>query len=110
MPTMFRIFGPVPFYDMIRVARRGRHFVLRMIYASLLVLVLAFTWAVEVGRSSSTQQDDSRLAQQYFNFLMMMQLFAVGVLTPAYVGAAIGEEKERGTLEFMLSTDLSNRE
>ena len=32
------------------------------------------------------------------------------MLTPAYVAGAISEEKDRKTLEFLLATDLRNRE
>jgi ABC-type transport system involved in multi-copper enzyme maturation permease subunit len=38
------------------------------------------------------------------------QLLAVAVLTPAYVAGSIAEEKDRKTLEFLLATDLRNRE
>jgi ABC-type transport system involved in multi-copper enzyme maturation permease subunit len=41
---------------------------------------------------------------------MVTQFFAVGLLTPAYVGGAVSEEKERKTLGFLLTTDLNNRE
>lgn len=41
---------------------------------------------------------------------MPTQLILVVLLTPAYVGGAIAEEKDRGTLEYLLATDLTNRE
>src|SRR5262249_49386495 len=34
----------------------------------------------------------------------------IGFLTPAYTAGAIAEEKDRKTLEFLLATDLRNRE
>jgi ABC-type transport system involved in multi-copper enzyme maturation permease subunit len=109
--TGFHLFGPVLFYDMVRVARRGRYFGLRLLYAGMLVAALGLTYfEVDLTAAGSVLQRDARLAQQYFVFSMMVQMFAVGLLTPAYVGAAIGEDKERGTLEFMLATDLSNHE
>jgi ABC-type Na+ efflux pump permease subunit len=40
----------------------------------------------------------------------VMQFLAAAALTPPYVGGAIAEEKERKTLEFILATDLRNRE
>src|SRR5262249_53397414 len=57
-----------------------------------------------------TRQQASDIAQSYFEFFMVAQFLAVVLLTPAYVGGAIAEEKDRKTLEFMLATDLLNRE
>ena len=39
-----------------------------------------------------------------------MQTLAVILLTPAFVAGAIAEEKERQTLDYLLATDLRNRE
>ena len=44
-----------------------------------------------------------------FTFLAL-QVLALAVLTPAYTAGALAEEKDRGTLEFLLATDLRNRE
>src|SRR5262245_7431945 len=40
----FTLFGPVLFYDMIRAGRRGRYFLLRCLYAGLLLFILFSTW------------------------------------------------------------------
>jgi ABC-type transport system involved in multi-copper enzyme maturation permease subunit len=52
----------------------------------------------------------SEIAQSYFEALMGLQLVVVLVLTPAYVAGSIADEKSRKTLEFLLATDLRNRE
>src|SRR5437660_1620479 len=59
--------------------------------AQLTSLRLTFRW------SNSTQTWHERVGD-------------LVLLTPAYVGGAIAEEKDRKTLEFMLATDLLNRE
>ena len=41
---------------------------------------------------------------------MVVQFILVCVLTPAAVAGAIADEKERRTLEFLLATDLRDRE
>src|SRR5438046_2690039 len=38
--SWLKLFGPVLFYDMIRAARRGRYFLLRFLYALLLLYIL----------------------------------------------------------------------
>jgi ABC-type transport system involved in multi-copper enzyme maturation permease subunit len=107
-----KVFGPVLYYDMIRQARRTRFTVLLLCYVLLLVFLLA---AVAIGEASwllarTNAHDGARIAEKYFNVFMLAQFCTVVLLTPAYVAGAIAEEKERKTLEFMLATDLLNRE
>jgi ABC-type transport system involved in multi-copper enzyme maturation permease subunit len=107
-----KVFGPVLYYDMVRTARRGRFIWLRFLYALLLVFLL-FCVFVPM-RSRYGQALDARLAariaQDYFEVFMVAQFITVVLLTPAYVAGAVSEEKDRKTLEFMLATDLLNRE
>src|SRR5947209_8200400 len=42
---LFQLFGPVLFYDLIRIARRNRYFLIRALYASFLGLVLFWVYA-----------------------------------------------------------------
>lgn len=103
-----KLFGPVLFFDMLCLARRSRYFWLRMGYALLLILFLFMSWGQV--RGMDRQHEYSMLAEIYFTQFMFIQLIAVSVLTPAYVAGSIAEEKDRKTLEFMLATDLRNRE
>jgi ABC-type transport system involved in multi-copper enzyme maturation permease subunit len=107
-----KLFGPVLFYDMIRSARRGRYVLLRSLYAGLLLFFLFCVWVnAQAGRASRTdRQEAARLAEAFFETFMVVQLVAVTLLTPAYVAGAIADEKDRKTLEFLLATDLRNRE
>jgi ABC-type transport system involved in multi-copper enzyme maturation permease subunit len=101
-----KLFGPVLFYDMIRAARRGRYFVMRFLYAAVLFFVLLAVFAQ--GRGTPIRESEA--AEAFFNAFLAVQLIAVSLLTPAYVAGAITEEKERKTLEYLLATDLRNRE
>jgi ABC-type transport system involved in multi-copper enzyme maturation permease subunit len=101
-----KLFGPVLFYDMIRAARRGRYFVMRFLYAGLLFFVLLAVFANDRG----TTFDQATAAEAFFTTFLAVQLIAVSVLTPAYVAGSVTEEKERKTLEYLLATDLRNRE
>jgi ABC-type transport system involved in multi-copper enzyme maturation permease subunit len=105
-----KLFGPVLFYDMVCTARRSRYVVMRLLYALVLLGILIVMF-MEVGNDPRTRQlDSARLAQTFFAVFMIVQLVMVVLLTPAYVAGAIAEEKDRRTLEFMLATDLHNRE
>jgi ABC-type transport system involved in multi-copper enzyme maturation permease subunit len=133
-----KLFGPVLFYDLVTQARRNRFFVVRGLYALVLLVILFSVYdkffnevrtgwratslkAVQVGNSAVfvpvndypnrlTGEDLARFAQLFFGWAMMVQFLAVILLTPAYTAGAVAEEKDRQTLEFLLATDLHNRE
>jgi ABC-type transport system involved in multi-copper enzyme maturation permease subunit len=105
-----KLFGPVLFYDMVRTARRGRYFLIRCLYAGLLLFILFVVYLNTFARGSQTHHEAARFAESFFEAFTWVQLLAVLVLTPAYVAGSVADEKDRKTLEFLLATDLRNRE
>jgi ABC-type transport system involved in multi-copper enzyme maturation permease subunit len=104
-----KLFGPVLFYDMVRVGRRSRYFLFRIAYVTLLLLLL--WWVYLFGQDDSTSlQAMATFAENLFFMFMIVQLVLTLILTPAYLAGAIAEEKDRKTLEYLLATDLRNRE
>jgi ABC-type transport system involved in multi-copper enzyme maturation permease subunit len=108
-----RLFGPVLFYDLIRDGRRSRFLLIRSGYAISLLLLMAglyayWRWQPRAGPLSGG--DLARFAEMFFFTFMCAEFVAVLILTPAYTAGAIAEEKERQTLEFLLTTDLVKRE
>jgi len=108
-----RLFGPLPFHDLVRTARRGRFFLLRTVYAAALLLLMAaiyawWSWKLPPGRPSGAAL--ARFAEQFFLAFMAAQFTAALVLTPAWVASAIAAEKDLQTLDFLLATDLDKRE
>src|SRR5437773_1513327 len=106
------VFGPVLFYDLVRIARRSRYIFIRIAYAALLLLILWATYASFYGHNnvSIPAQEMSKVASTFFFYFLIAQLAVVVLLTPAFTASAIAEEKDRKTLEFLLATDLRNRE
>lgn len=104
------LFGPVLFYDMVRTARRNRYVVIRTLYAAFLLLLLFWVYSLVSESGVDNRAMAARMAEDFFETMMVVQLVAVVLLTPAYLGGAIAEEKERRTLEFILATDLRNQE
>ncbi|HEV8062716.1 MAG TPA: ABC transporter permease subunit [Gemmataceae bacterium] len=107
------LFGPILFYDLVRTARRTRYFVIR--YLCLLTLVGLFFfvhWASNSGNPSNvmTTSEAQNFTFFYFLVFVVVQSVFLIMLAPAYVAGSIAEEKERKTLEFILATDLHNRE
>lgn len=105
-----RLFGPVLFYDMIRLARQGKQVWFRGVYALLLLFLLFVCFLGSRHTGMSQAQAESYLARTFFEWFISSQFVVVLLLTPAYVGGAIAEEKDRRTLEFLLATDLRSRE
>jgi ABC-type transport system involved in multi-copper enzyme maturation permease subunit len=117
-----KLFGPVLFYDAVRNGRRSRYIALRCVYAIIILCVLYWTYTsfvrprpILVGpgiryRPNVRQADAAALAESFFYIFMRVQFLAIVVFTPAYVAGAVAEEKERKTMEFLLATDLHNRE
>src|SRR5947209_3040403 len=108
-----RLFGPVFFYDLIRAARRRRSFLFRTLYAGLLFVLIAWiylVWITERRGGSIPTREMANFAASFFYPFLLVQFTLAVLLTPATVASAIAEEKDRKTLEFILTTDLRDRE
>ncbi len=113
------MFGPVFTYEITRLGRRRLTFILRLLYVVgvLALLLLKYLgWLEEVGyfrRGAPDRVPSERLsnfATTFFYVFMGVQYGVIVLLTPAYVAGTVADEKERKTLEFLLATDLRNRE
>jgi ABC-type transport system involved in multi-copper enzyme maturation permease subunit len=109
-----RLLGPILFYDLVTTARRNRFFIIRYVCLLTLVGLLLFVNFVlgmmGSGEGGASPADAQKLVQVYFVIFVVVQSVFLIALTPAYVAGSIAEEKERQTLEFVLATDLQNRE
>jgi ABC-type transport system involved in multi-copper enzyme maturation permease subunit len=117
----FRLFGPILAYDLVRHARRSRTYRDRCAYLALLLVVLCIAVGLirdlprgrlsfGAGPSAASVEQTARVTEGFFYTFLVVQFALTLVLTPAYVAPAIAEEKERKTLEFLLTTDLYSRE
>jgi ABC-type transport system involved in multi-copper enzyme maturation permease subunit len=115
------LLGPVFFYDLVRSARGGRSVILRCVYLAILLAALFLLYWQSFGTGSAGLWEvwtaaaiqRSKLADftdAFFWQFMTVQFAAVVVLTPAVTAGAIAEEKERKTLDYLLTTDLNSQE
>jgi ABC-type transport system involved in multi-copper enzyme maturation permease subunit len=115
------VVGPLFFYDVIRLARRGRSTLLRVTFALVLFGGLCFIYNERFPQQKVFQhpfapgptvapQDVGQFANIFVGIILVLQALAVLVLTPAYLAGAIAEEKERRTLELLFTTHLTDRE
>jgi len=110
---LFPLFGPVLVFDLVRTARRNRYFFARILYASILAIILFwgyFLIYMDRGERGLTNNDMARFSSGIFYTFMLVQFGLVALLTPAYTAGAIAEEKDRMTLPFLMATDLRDRE
>src|SRR5262249_30445658 len=95
------------------LARRRRRNWVRIVYITALLLLLCWVylrWVMDTPDGRIDAQRMSVFASSFFYMFMGVQFAVVVLLTPAYTAGAIAEEKDRRTLEFVLATDLRNRE
>jgi ABC-type transport system involved in multi-copper enzyme maturation permease subunit len=114
--------GPVLVFDVVRTARRSRYALLRSLYAFLMLGVLFLVYTNRFGRDlvsglagimdeqTLPPSEASRFAASFFHTFIIVQFVVIVMLAPAFTAGAIAEEKEKGTLPDLLTTELSGRE
>jgi ABC-type Na+ efflux pump permease subunit len=110
--------GPVFYQEMLLGSRRSKLHVFRWFYAGWLVVQVFYYWLVALSISNARQVEDfstvaggeSAIVGGYFSetFVFQQMLFMV-LATPAFVAGAVTDEKRRGTLQYLLCTDLDAR-
>src|SRR5262245_45872989 len=109
------------FYDLLRTTRRGRLMLVRTGYGLALLAALGLLFArwfpdqlTPAGLFSPgpdlLPSDIARFGEQFAMVVLLVQLAAVVVLTPAYAAGAVAEERQRGTLDALRTTELTDRE
>lgn len=112
--------GPLFFYDLVRLARRGRSILLRCFYALALLgaLCLAYTdrfptldaWQQAFAPRRVPLNQLADFSRWFILAVLLAQSAAVLIITPVYLAGAITEEKERQTLGLLFASHLSDRE
>src|SRR5262245_54609752 len=103
------------YYDLLRVSRRGRMVLLRAVYAGVLLLALGGLFVTHfpdqlLGLTtgiSRQPREVARFGEEFASTCLMVQLAAAALLAPAVAAGAIAEERQRGTLDLLLSCGMS---
>jgi ABC-type transport system involved in multi-copper enzyme maturation permease subunit len=106
------LLGPLARWELVRLGRGGS---LQRVRAGLVLallggLAIAYYGAIDGPSASVTIAQVTRVAQNYLYAYLAVQALAVVVLTPVIAAGAIADEKERGRLDFLRSTELSPRD
>lgn len=106
--------SPVLRYELLTLGRRRRYFLLRGVYVLGLLFALWVCYREAFGRHAydgpSLLAAYSHLAEQLFFAFTCIQLGAILLLTPAMVAGTIAGEHERRTIDYLLTTHLTDGE
>jgi ABC-type transport system involved in multi-copper enzyme maturation permease subunit len=115
------LLGPLFYYEVLRLARRGRSSLVRTLYLLGILagigivyyhyfpsrglggLLLAPAQRVPLGQLAHLNQ---AIVQSVF----VVQTIAVLLFTPGYLAGTVAEEREAGTLPLLFTTHLTDRE
>ncbi|HCK42643.1 MAG: hypothetical protein CMJ72_04675 [Planctomycetaceae bacterium] len=109
------LLGPIFGVELVSVGRRRRYFLIRVVYALLILFVLWTTYQSIYVLSSDVQQrlsirQAALLANSFFYSFSWLQLLAILVVGPTMAVGTIATERERRTIEYLFTTDLANHE
>jgi ABC-type transport system involved in multi-copper enzyme maturation permease subunit len=112
--------GPLFYYELVRMARQGRTTLVRCGYVLALSVALFLAYrsrfpdhdllAAPLAPPALPPNELSWLAEDFAFAILWAQTIAVFALAPAYAAGAVAEERERGTLDLLLTTHLTDRE
>jgi ABC-type transport system involved in multi-copper enzyme maturation permease subunit len=101
--------GPVLHHEMMLGSRRSRAYYFRWIYAGWLVLQVLWFW-MQFGMSLLVGATNSYatpvVASWFVETFVVQQLILLVLATPVLTAGAVTDEKTRGTLQYLLTTDL----
>jgi ABC-type transport system involved in multi-copper enzyme maturation permease subunit len=101
------LLGPVFFLETVRLARKGRTVGLRCLYAFVLLLVIL---SLQPAGHDLAHTQLEQFANRISGALLTAQCLVVLLLAPIYFGAAISEEKEKRSFDFLLLSPLPNHQ
>jgi ABC-type transport system involved in multi-copper enzyme maturation permease subunit len=102
--------GPVFAYEWLRASRRWQLYALRALFVAALAAGLAFVWWLKLAGQPPTIRLVAAAGESFFYALVGTQLALVLLAAPAYTAGSICLDKARGTLFYLLATDLSDAE
>jgi ABC-type transport system involved in multi-copper enzyme maturation permease subunit len=104
--------GPVLFQELLLGSRRNRLYLLRWCYAGWLLLQLGWMYLGQTmnvwirWRRPLTYEDIAAFAQDYLTLLVTQHFLLLLLATPTLTAGAVTDEKSRGTLQYLLTTEL----
>ncbi len=98
--------GPLFYHEMLLGSRRSRDYIFRWIYAGWLILQVGWCAMLYLGEVR-TPAYTPHVCHYFLEIFVPQHFILLALVTPAFVASAITEEKTRGTLQYLLTTDLA---
>jgi ABC-type transport system involved in multi-copper enzyme maturation permease subunit len=105
--------GPLLGMELLVGNRRGKLALLRYAYGGWLVVQFVVLYSDSVlgqGVRPGQGRQVGQFINDYLDILVGQHFFLMVLVTPAFVAGAIADEKARGTLQFLLTAQLSDWE
>lgn len=102
--------GPMFSLEMVTSSRRTRYFIIRVLYAVVLLLCLLMIYNEASYSYEASIARIARLSYSFFVAFSIVQLILVLGIGPAMAAGTIAVERERKTIEHLFVTQLSNAE
>ncbi|GIW83071.1 MAG: hypothetical protein KatS3mg105_4878 [Gemmatales bacterium] len=94
--------------EMLRSSRRGRQHLFRWIYAGWLLVQFVVYFFIDAITPSISPTPP--FMADYLAMFVTQQMILIAAVTPAFVAGAITDEKTRGTLQYLIASDVSSAE
>ena len=107
--------GPVFNAELLTTARRPRYYVIRFLYGLIILFQIYLSYESSArwygnGQGELLIGQMAQFGQQIFITFAIVQAVVVVLLTPALVGGAIADERQRKTLHYLLTSELTSAE
>ncbi len=106
--------GPVFVYEWLTTSRRWQVYAVRTGFVAIILVGMIIVWNNERIFGNSTQtvslQQLAAFGESLYRVIALTELTLVLLVAPAVTAGAVCLDKARGTLDHMLTTDLSNAE
>ncbi|MEC7566123.1 MAG: hypothetical protein VX738_10610 [Planctomycetota bacterium] len=91
--------------------RRSRHYALRAIYVTALLILMSTSWMILAGTQVIQSPGDlARFGATFFQILAPLQLALLVFLSAFGAASAVAQEKDKRTMILLLLTRLSNQQ
>jgi ABC-type transport system involved in multi-copper enzyme maturation permease subunit len=104
--------GPLFYHEMLLGSRRSRDIIFRWVYFGWLLLQIGWIaffhwWATVLPGGVFDQPYTAYVCHDFVEVFIPQHFILLALVTPAFVASAVTEEKTRGTLQYLLTTDLA---
>jgi ABC-type transport system involved in multi-copper enzyme maturation permease subunit len=104
--------GPLFYHEMLLGSRRSRDYVFRWVYVGWLLVQLCWfafidSFLYSFFSTPPSQHYTAYVSRHFAEVFIPQHFILLALVTPAFVASAITEEKTRGTLQYLLTTDLA---